>query len=63
VERAGAKGTGAVNRKQLLEWAVTIAGVVLAAIWLFLVLTGTGPVPKWLPPAAVLLVAVAAAMP
>jgi hypothetical protein len=44
-----------------LRWAATIAGVVLAALWLAGGADGT-PVPWWVPPAGLLCIA-AAAMP
>lgn len=49
--------------KAVVQWMVTILGLVLAVLWLVLVAVTHEPVPGWVPPAAVVLLAVALAMP
>lgn len=61
-KRTWRAGSGVAVRP-LIEWAVTILGLVLAVLWLVLVTVTKTPVPDWLPPSAVALLAVAIALP
>lgn len=48
--------------RSLIKWVLIIASIVLAALWLIMSL-GTSAVPDWVPPVALLCLAVGVAIP